>query len=278
VKSGYGLEPRSEATMLRAAHAAGTEAGVRVLGTCLALHALPDEASSSDEYVELASEEILAACAETAVAADCFLERGAFTVDECRRFLAAARERGMRLRIHGDQFSECGAVPLALELGAASIDHLEQTGADGVRGLAGSNVTAVCLPICALTLGLPMPPARSLLDAGARVAIATDFNPGSAPGESMLTAMSLACTQLRLSCQEALRAATVAPADVLGLGSSVGRLAPGLAADIVLLDDPDWRVACYHLGAQPARVLTAMSPVYEGAADQELVREGVVPT
>ncbi len=255
VKSGYGLDPASEAAMLRAAHAAGAAAGVRVTGTCLALHALPPEATSAEAFVRLAIEEILPASEGLATAADCFLERGAFSADECRPFLQAARERGLALRIHGDQFSECGAIPLAVELGAASVDHLEQTGSEGVRLLAESGVAAVCLPLCALYLDLPMPPARALADAGARVVLATDFNPGSAPSESMLAAMNLACTQLRLSCAEALHAATIAPAAVLGLADEVGQLAPGFAADIVLIDDPDWRMACYHLGEVPARVV-----------------------
>ncbi len=255
VKSGYGGDAASEATMLRAAHAAGRAAGVRVTGTCLGLHALPPEAASAGAFVRTAVDEILPACAPYATAADVFLERGAFSADECRPFLVAARERGLRLRIHGDQFSECGAIPLAIELGAASVDHLEQTGAEGVRRLASSSVAAVCLPLCALYLDLPMPPARGLADAGARVVLATDFNPGSAPSESLLAAMNLACTQLRLSCAEALAAATTAPAAVLGLEHEVGRLAPGYAADIVLIDDPDWRMACYHLGEVPARVL-----------------------
>ena len=128
VKSGYGLDPVSEAAMLRAAHAAGAAAGVRVTGTCLALHALPPEAASAEEFVRVAIDEILPACAGLATAADCFLERGAFSADECRPYLVAARDRGLALRIHGDQFSECGAIPLAVELGAASVDHLEQTG------------------------------------------------------------------------------------------------------------------------------------------------------
>ena len=255
VKSGYGLDAVSEATMLRAAHAAGAAAGVRITGTCLALHALPPEAASAEAFVRTAIDEILPACADLATAADCFLERGAFSADECRPFLVAARDRGLALRIHGDQFSECGAIPLAVELGAASVDHLEQTGPEGVRLLASSGVAAVCLPLCALYLDLPMPPARALVDAGARVVLATDFNPGSAPSESMLAAMNLACTQLKLSCAEALHAATIAPAAVLGLAGEIGQLAPGFAADIVLIDDPDWRTACYHLGEVPARVL-----------------------
>lgn len=254
VKSGYGLDAASERAMLEAAHAAGAAAGVRVTGTCLALHALPPEAASAEAFVRTAIDEVLPACAPLASAADCFLERGAFSAEECRPYLEAARALGLALRIHGDQFSECGAIPLAVELGAASVDHLEQTGPDGVRALAASRVAAVCLPLCALYLDLPMPPARALLDAGATVVLATDFNPGSAPAESLLATMNLACTQLRLSCAEALHAATAAPAAVLGLGDRVGRLEPGYAADVVLIDDPDWRMACYHLGEVPARV------------------------
>jgi imidazolonepropionase len=256
VKSGYGLDPRSEAAMLRAAHAAGEAAGVRVTGTCLALHAVPPELDAA-AYVTEAIERILPACDGLATAADCFLERGAFSAEECRPYLTAARDRGLVLRIHGDQFSECGAIPLAAELGAASVDHLEQTGPDGVRQLAESGVAAVCLPLCALYLDLPMPPARALLEAGARLVIATDFNPGSAPCDAMLAALNLACTRMRLSCAEALAAGTAGSAGVLGLGGEVGRLSPGYAADIVLIADPDWRAALYHLGEVPARVLVS---------------------
>jgi imidazolonepropionase len=260
VKSGYGLDARSEAAMLAAAREAGARAGVRVTGTCLALHATPPEAASTDAYVETAIREILPACAPLATAADCFLERGAFSAEQCRPYLEAARELGLALRMHGDQFSECGAIPLAVELGATSVDHLEATGADGVALLAGSAVAGVCLPLCALYLDLPRPPARALLDAGGRLVLASDFNPGSAPSESMLAVLNLACTQLALSCAEALTAATAAAAAVLGLGGEVGRLAPGYAADVVLLDDPDWRVCAYHLGEVPARVLAGGAP------------------
>jgi imidazolonepropionase len=255
VKSGYGLDAASEAAMLTAAREAGLRAGVRVTGTCLALHATPPEAASDDAFVETAIREILPACAPLATAADCFLERGAFSAEQCRPYLQAARDLGLAMRMHGDQFSECGAIPLAVELGATSVDHLEATGPEGVALLARSGVAGVCLPLCALYLDLVMPPARALLDAGGRLVLATDFNPGSAPSESMLAVLNLACTQLALSCAEALTAATAAAADVLGLGADVGRLAPGYAADLVLLDDPDWRVCAYHLGEVPARVL-----------------------
>ena len=123
---------------------------------------------------------------------------------------------GLVLRLHGDQFTESGAIPLAVELGARSVDHLEATGGDGVRALAASDVTAVLLPTSALFLGRPMPPGRDLVEAGAAVALATDFNPGSAFSESLPLAMSLAATQLKLTPAEALVACTVNAAHVLG--------------------------------------------------------------
>ena len=261
IKSGYGLDVETERRMLVAARRAGELAGVRTTQTVLALHAIPPEAESAEAYVELAIEQILPACAFQAQDADCFLEGGAFDVDQCRRYLEAAASLGLRLRLHGDQFSERGAIPLAVELGAVSVDHLEATGAGGVRQLAASSVIGVLLPLAALYLDDPMPPGRALLDAGASIALATDFNPGSAPCESLLTAMNLACTRMHLSCAEALTAATVGGARVLDLENEAGRLAAGFPADVVLLGDPDWRVACAHLGEVPERVLGALAPV-----------------
>jgi len=255
VKSGYGLSAHDEARMLRTARAAGAAAGVRVRTTCLALHATPPEAASPGDYVETAVAEILPACAGLAEQADVFLERGVFDVDQSRRYLEAARDLGLGLRLHADQFSEMGAVGLAIELGAASVDHLEATGPTGVAALAGSDVIAVGLPVAALTLRRPMPPLRELIDAGGRVALATDANPGSAPCLSLPTTMHLACTQMGLSCAEALAAATRGAAAVLGLDHEVGRLIPGHRADVVLVDGPDWRALIAELGAVPARVI-----------------------
>ncbi len=257
IKSGYGLSAEHELRMLRVAKVAGKQADLRVLTTCLALHSTPPEAESPDAYVDYAIAEILPACAEFADAADVFLERGVFGVDQSRRFLLAAREHGLRLRLHADQFSELGAIPLAIELGATSVDHLEATGPEGIEQLAASNVIAVGLPVAALTLKCPMPPLRALIDAGARVALATDANPGSAPCLSLPTTMHLACSQLGLSCAEALPAATAGGAAVLGLDDEAGRLAVGFKADVVLIDNPDWRALIAQLGAEPARVIRA---------------------
>ena len=145
-----------------------------------------------------------------------FLERGAFDASQARRYLEACREPGLALRLHGDQFTEAGAIPLAIELGARSVDHLEATGPDGIAALAASDVVGVLLPASALFLGRPMPPARALVDAGAAIALATDFNPGSAFCESLPLVCSLAATQLHLSPAEALGACTVNAAHVLG--------------------------------------------------------------
>ena len=188
--------------------------------------------------------------AELAEAADVFLERGAFDASQARRYLEACRAAGLALRLHGDQFTESGAIPLAIELGARSVDHLEATGDDGVRALADSEVVGVLLPASALFLARPMPPARALIDAGAAVALATDFNPGSAFCESLPLVCSLAATQLRMSVDEALSACTVNAAHVLGRADRKGRIAPGYDADLVLLDAPDWRYLAYHLGGE----------------------------
>src|SRR5207247_3728903 len=150
---------------------------------------------------------------------------GAFDASQARRYLEACRAAGLVLRLHGDQFTEQGAVELAIELGARSIDHLEATGAEGASRLAASEVTAVVLPASALFLGRPMPPARSLVDAGAAVAIATDFNPGSAFCESLPLVCSLACTQLRMAPEEALGASAVNAGHALDRARLVGLLA-----------------------------------------------------
>jgi imidazolonepropionase len=239
-KSGYGLDRDTELAQLRAVKGAG---GVP---TWLGAHAVPPEFDDADAYLDYALEEVLPVAADAAEAADVFVERGAFDAVQARRYLEACRGRGLALRLHADQFTEAGGVGLAVELGARSVDHLEATGPGGVRVLAASDVTAVLLPVAAFFLDRPMPPARSLVDAGAIVALATDFNPGSAYCESLPVAMTLACTQMRLSPAEALAACTVNAAHVLGRGERVGRVAPGYAADLVLLETPDWRHLAYH--------------------------------
>jgi imidazolonepropionase len=243
-KSGYGLDRETELAQLRAISAA------RGVPTWLGAHAVPPEFPDADAYLDFALAEVLPEAARIAEAADVFVERGAFDAAQARRYLEACRAAGLALRLHADQFTEAGGIPLAVELEARSVDHLEATGDEGVRALAGSGVAAVLLPVAALYLGRPMPPARALLEAGAIVALATDFNPGSAFCESLPVVMTLACTQLGLSPAEALAACTVNAAHVLGRADRIGRLEPGYAADLVLIDSSDWRYLAYHLGGE----------------------------
>jgi imidazolonepropionase len=241
-KSGYGLDRDTELASLRAVADAGG------IPTWLGAHAVPPEFANADAYLDFALEAVLPEAAQIAEGADVFLERGAFDAAQARRYLEGCRRAGLALRLHGDQFTEAGAIPLAIELGARSVDHLEATGPDGIAALAGSDVVGVCLPTAALVLGRPMPPARALVDAGAAIALASDFNPGSSFCESLPLVCALAATQLGLAPAEALAAVTVNAAHVLRRADSVGRIAPGYRADLVLLDAPDWRHLAYHLG------------------------------
>ena len=241
-KSGYGLDRETELASLRAVRAAGG------IPTWLGAHAVPPEFDDADAYLDFALSEVLPEAARLAEAADVFLERGAFDAAQARRYLEACRAAGLALRLHGDQFTEGGAVPLAIELCARSVDHLEATGPEGVKALGESDVTAVLLPVSTLFLDRPMPPARALVEAGASVAIATDFNPGSAFCESLPLVCSFASTQLKLTPAEALGACTVNAAHVLSRADRIGRIAPGYRADLTLLAAPDWRYLGYHLG------------------------------
>ena len=270
-KSGYGLDRDTELAQLDAVRAAGGSP------TWLGAHTVPPEFSNADAYLDYALAEVLPAAARVAHAADVFLERGSFDATQARRYLEACRLAGLTLRLHGDQFTEAGAIPLAVELGARSVDHLEATGPDGVRTLAASSVTGVLLPASALFLGRPMPPARALVDAGASVALATDFNPGSAFCESLPLVCSLAATQLRLSPAEALSACTVNAAHVLGRADEIGRLAPGYRADCVLLDAPDWRYLAYHLGGELVEsvVIQGKALAGDGGRGRRSIRNGL---
>jgi imidazolonepropionase len=257
-KSGYGLDRDTELASLRAIAAAGG------IPTWLGAHAVPPEFEDAEGYLDFALTEVLPDAAKIAEAADVFLERGAFDVNQARRFLESCRAADLALRLHGDQFTEQGAVPLAIELGARSVDHLEATGDDGIRALSASSVVAVLLPASALFLDRPMPQARKLVDSGAPVALATDFNPGSAFCESLALVCSLACTQLHLSPEEALAACTVNAAHVLDRAGTVGRLASGYDADLALLDAPDWRYLAYHLGGDVVKTVIRKGEVVKG--------------
>jgi imidazolonepropionase len=250
IKSGYGLDLDTELDMLRAIRSAEALGSQRLFSTVLAAHAVPPEAESADAYIQRCVDEILPEVDEwgLATAADVFCERGAFDVEQSRRYLEKARELRLERRLHGDQFTEIGAIQLAIDVEAKSVDHLEATGAEGVAALAASDVIGVMLPSASLVLDRPMPPGRDLIDAGAAVALASDFNPGSSFCESLPLVMALAVARMKMTPAEALAACTVNAAAVLGQAERIGRLRAGYQADIVLLDAPDWRYLTYHLG------------------------------
>ena len=244
-KSGYGLDRETEIASLEVIREEGG------IPTFLGAHTVPPEFDDADEYVDFLLAEVLPAAAGVAEAADVFVERGAFDVAQARRYLEACREAGLAPRLHGDQFTELGAVQLAVDVGARSVDHLEATGEVGIGTLAASDVIGVLLPASALFLDRPMPQARSMVEAGVAIALATDFNPGTSPCLSMPEAISVAASLYRLPPLWAIGAATINAAWVLGLEQSVGSLEPGKRADFVVLDAEDLAMIPYRPGHNP---------------------------
>jgi imidazolonepropionase len=269
VKSGYGLGTRAELRLLRLvqelARAVWTE--VTVVPTLL-LHAVPPEREGDrDAFVREVCDELVPAVARERLAAFCdvFVEEGAFTVEEARRMLGAARGAGLALRLHADQLTAGGGARLAGELGAASADHLEETDDDGIAALARGGVVAGLLPLSTLFLGSERyAPARRLLDAGVPVALATNLNPGSAMSENVGLTLSLACLKLRLSPAEALVAFTAGGARSLRR-PDVGRIAPGTEADLVVWGCTSPEHLAWHMAVNHARVVVKRGRVVHEA-------------
>ncbi|MBZ9749466.1 imidazolonepropionase [Deinococcus sp. HMF7604] len=249
VKSGYGLDFAAEIRMLEAVHQLQAEFG---LIPTLLIHVPPTEGRS--EYVEAVCHDLIPAVAKKRVASavDVFCEREAFTVQETRAILMAAKAHDLDIKLHADQFHAIGGTELACELGALSVDHLEASGPAQIAALAGSTTVATILPGVTLHLGLPAAPGRALIDAGAAVAVGTDLNPGSSPLFSTQFALALAVRLCRLTPAEALTACTVNAAAALGL-DNVGALAPGHDANFLALHSADWRDLPYVLGGNPVR-------------------------
>ncbi len=249
-KSGYGLDPESELKLLRVYRRLDEEGPVRVVPTFLGAHAVPPEWSADREgYLRLVIEEMLPTVAAQGLARFCdvFVEEGtAFTADEARRVLEAARALGLRAKLHVDQLSDGGGAALAAELGGTSADHLEHVSAEGIRRLAAAGTVAVALPLATAYLDQTPMPARRLLSAGVPVAVATDFNPGTAPSYHLPLAMLLACVRLRMTPAEALKGTTVMAARAVGCDDRLGSLEPGKAADFALIDAPDVHQWLYH--------------------------------
>ncbi|MEA2616381.1 MAG: imidazolonepropionase [Chloroflexota bacterium] len=262
VKSGYGLDEEAELRQLRAALALGEDPALpEVVTTYLPLHALPE--GDRDAFVDGVCAHGVERAAPLARFVDAFCERGAYTAEECRRLLEAGRRVGLRGKLHADQRSRGGGARLAARAGAVSADHLEHAGDGDLRALGAAGVVGVILPGASLVLGGPPPPGRRLLEAGARVAVATDCNPGTCYSESMPLMISLAVALGGLTPAQAVVAATAGGAAALGLGDR-GVLRAGMRCDLAVLDTPHWLDLGYHLGADPVRTVVRGGRVAAG--------------
>jgi imidazolonepropionase len=242
IKSGYGLDIESEERCCRVAAELSDDV------TFLGAHVVPMEYEGrADEYVDLVCDGMLAACAPHARWVDAFCEEGAFDADQCRAVLEAGRAAGLGLRLHANQLREGPGVQLAVELGAASADHCTYLSDEDVDALAGGDTVATFLPATDFATRQPYPDARRVLDAGARVAIATNTNPGSGYTTSMSFVIALAVRELRMTMDEALLAATVGGAAALRR-SDIGHLNVGARGDLVVLDAPSYTHLAYRAG------------------------------
>ncbi|HEY0529647.1 MAG TPA: imidazolonepropionase [Gemmatimonadaceae bacterium] len=257
IKSGYGLSLDDELKSLRVIERLGKTLPLRIVGTWLGAHEIPHEyrgsAETRHQFLHHLIDEQLPAVAEHGIArfADVFCEPGVFTLDETRQILEAARRAGLVPKLHADELEPSGGAELAAELGAASADHLAAISEAGIAALAASETVAVLLPGTMLFLGKEkQAPARALIDAGAAVALATDFNPGTSPTVNFPLMLALGVSQLRMTVAEVMVAATVNGAAALGLADETGQISPGFAADLALFDIADVRELPYWYGAR----------------------------
>ncbi len=254
-KSGYGLDVASELKILGLHRELNAVQPLEIVSTFLGAHTVPAEfrgpRDGAKRYIKLLVEQLLSEVVNARLAEFCdvFCDRGAFTREEAKRVLSEGKLHGLSPRVHAEQLSHTGATRLAVELEAASCDHLEHVNAGDIRALANSRTVATLLPGCDFHLGLQQyAPARKLIEAGAIVALATDYNPGTSPTMSMPMILSLACTQLRMTPAEAIAAATINGAYALRREKRIGSLEPGKQADLAVFEVEDYREIPYYFG------------------------------
>jgi imidazolonepropionase len=251
-KSGYGLTIDDELKLLRVIRRLNAETPIEFVPTFLGAHAVPDEfRNAPEQYVALIIHKMLPRVVEEQLAESCdiFCERGYFDISDSEKILGAARDYGLRLRMHVDQLTNSGGAFLAARLRAATADHLEQASGAEIAALAEAGVQPVLLPGSVYSLGKTRyPPAREMIDAGLAVVLATDFNPGSSPTPSMPMVLSLAATQMKMTPAESLSAATINAAWSLNRGNQIGSLEPGKRANFTVWDSGDYREIAYYFG------------------------------
>lgn len=251
MKSGYGLDTETELRMLSVIRRVGRETPLDVVPTFMGAHAVPELfRGNGDGYVDLLVEEMLPAVEEQGIARFCdvFCEEGVFSVSQTERILAEASRRGLGLKIHADEVHDTGGAALAARMGAVSAEHLLAASDEGISALAKSGTTAILLPATAYSLRKPYARARSMIERGVPVALATDCNPGSSFTESMPFVFGLAVMAMGLTVEEALTAATKNSACAVGMGALCGTLEPGKQADFLLLDGETPAILAYHAG------------------------------
>jgi imidazolonepropionase len=254
-KSGYGLDLSSELKILRLHKELAAEQPLEIVSTFLGAHVVPGEYRGTTDgvkrYIALLTEKLIPAVAEEKLAdfCDVFCDRGAFTLQQAKQILEEGKRHGLSPRLHAEQLTRTGATQLAVKLGAASCDHLEQVNSRDIAALAKSQTVATLLPGCDFHLGLKKyAPARKLIDAGAVVALATDYNPGTSPTTSMPMILSLACSQLRMTPAEAITASTINAAHALQRDKHIGSLGVGKFADLAVFEVADYREIPYYFG------------------------------
>ena len=251
-KSGYGLERDAELKQLEVYRQLDEQQAIDLAPTFLGAHMIPDEYKDHrEDYIRLLCEVLIPEIAEQQLARFCdvFVEEGAFSITEARNILTTAKNAGLGLKLHADQLSSGGGAQLAAELGAVSAEHLEYADQPGIESLAQAGTVAVSLPLASLYLGERYVAARQMLESGVKVAVATDFNPGSAPSYHLPLAMTLACINQRMTPQEVLMGATTIAARAISAEQRIGSLLPGFNADIAIIDSPSVNHWLYHFRA-----------------------------
>jgi len=248
IKSGYGLNTDAELKMLRVIQRLKKETGMMIKSTFLGAHALPLEYKEDRSgYINLIVNEMIPEIAEAGLAdyVDVFCEKGYFSTAETLSIVKSAAKYGIKSKIHVNQFNAFGAIPAFVNAGVVSVDHLEVLGEGDVESLANSNTIATALPLCSLFLNLPYTPVRKLIDSNAVVALASDYNPGSAPSSNMAMTASLGCIKMKLTPAEAINASTINGAAAMEIAENHGTITPGKSANVIITEP------CDHLSYLP---------------------------
>ena len=250
-KSGYGLDRETELKQLRVMHQLNDLHPIDIVSTYMGAHAIPEEwKGREDAFIDFQIEEMLPLVAGEglAEAADIFCEKGVFTIDQSRRYLQAAASLGLKPKMHADEIIPLGGAELAAELHCLSADHLLQASDEGIAALAATGTVATLLPLTAFSLREPYARARTMIDAGCIVALATDLNPGSSFTASVPLLFALACIYMQFTSEEAVTAFTLNSAAALGRADRIGSIDPGKQGDLLLLQFPSYKFLPYHVG------------------------------